>query len=281
MRGLLYPALTAIVAACVFGVGVARYGATPGRPVNPEDGQVVNGVYVSEYLDLSYRLPRGWTAGLPGPAPSQSGYYVLGTWISQGDPAGAILVSAQDMFFADKSGDDVKAMAVDFRQVMSSVDGMTIDREPAEVTIGGRAGYRVDFSGVGLYRSMFAIEIRCHIVTFNLTTRDPALLERFARSLDQDVQSKSGRAAPKCVRDHAVADNFIQRVEPADTGAKAAAIPVRIVVTKDGSVRDVHVIRATMTQKRSIEEALRQWKLKPYLNQGRAVEVETGVLVRM
>lgn len=281
MRGLLYPALTAIVATCVFGVGVARYGAIPGRPVNPEDGQVVNGVYVSEYLDLSYRLPRGWTAGLPGPAPSQSGYYVLGTWISQGDPTGAILVSAQDMFFADKSGDDVKAMAVDFRQVMSSVDGMTIDREPAEVTIGGRAGYRVDFSGVGLYRSMFAIEIRCHIVTFNLTTRDPALLERFARSLDQDVQSKSGRAAPECVRDHAVADNFIQRVEPADTGAKTAAIPVRIVVTKDGSVRDVHVIRATMTQKRSIEEALRQWKLKPYLNQGRAVEVETGVLVRM
>ena len=281
MRRLLYPALTAVVAACVFGVGVARYGAIPDRPVNPEDGQVVNGAYVSEYLNLSYRLPKGWTAGLPGPAPSQSGYYVLGTWISQGDPAGTILVSAQDMFFADKSDDDVRAMAADFRQVMSSVDGMTIDREPSEVTIGGRAGYRVDFSGVGLYRSMFAIEIRCHIVTFNLTTRDPALLERLARSLDHDVQNRPDRSAPRCVRDYAVADNFIQRVEPADTGAKAAAIPVRIVVTKDGGVSDVHVIRATATQKRSIEEALRQWKLKPYLDRGRAVEVETGVMVRM
>jgi hypothetical protein len=33
-------------------------------------------------------------------------------------------------------------------------------------------------------------------------------------------------------------------------------------------------------QRRSIEEALRQWKLKPYVRQGRAVEVETGVTIR-
>ncbi len=139
----------------------------------------------------------------------------------------------------------------------------------------------MDFSGVGLYRSMFAVEIRCHVVTFNLTTRDPDSAGALARSLDIDVQNRSSRSAPECVRDYAVADNIVHRVEPADAGAKAATIPVRIVVAKDGSVKHVHVIRATTTQRRNIEEALRQWKLKPYQRQGRAVEVETGVMVRM
>ena len=55
---------------------------------------------------------------------------------------------------------------------------------------------------------------------------------------------------------------------------------MRLVVAKDGSVKHVHVIRATAMQRRSIEEALRQWKLKPYVRQGRAAEVETGLTIR-
>jgi hypothetical protein len=263
-------------------VGAARYGAAPGRPVNPEDGLAANGTYISDYFNLSYRLPEGWAAGLAGPAPSQTGYYVLGTWIPKSDLGGTILVTAQDMFFAEKAIDDVGAIAADFRQVMSSVDGMTIDREPTEVKIGRRLGHRVDFSGVGLHRSMFALEIRCHVVTFNLTTRDPELLAQLARSLDDlgEARRKSGLSVPECVRDYAVADNIVHRVEPEDAGSKAASIPVRIVVAKDGSVKHVHVIRATRAQRRNIEEALRQWKLKPYVSQGRAVDIETGVLIK-
>jgi hypothetical protein len=271
----------AVFAVTVAGVGVARYSAAPDRAAHPEDGQVTNGSYISDYFNLAYRLPEGWTAGLPGPAPSDSGYYVLGTWIPQGDLAGTILVSAQDMLFSEKSDDDVRAIAADFRQVMSSVDGMTIDREPSEKSIGGRSGYRVDFSGVGLYRSMFAVEIRCHVVTFNFTTRDPDLLERLGQALENDVQNKSSRFAPECVRDYAVADNIIHRVEPVDAGSKNAAIPVRIIVGKDGTVNDVHVIRASAGQRRNIEEALRQWRFKPYLSQGHPVDVETGLMVRM
>jgi hypothetical protein len=279
-----YLGAAAVVVACVVGLGVARYGATaPQRSVNPEDGQLTNGTYVSEYFNLSYRLPEDWIAGLEGPAPSQSGYYVLGTWVPKGDFVGSVLVAAQDMFFAEKPDEDVGAIAVDFRQFMSSVDGMTIDREPSEVSIGGHPGRRVDFSGVGLYRSMFAVENRCHVVTFNLTTRDPELLARLVRSLDSldDVHKKSDLAAPECIRDYAVADNIIHRVEPAKVDSSAMPIPVRIVVTKDGDVRDVHVIRATAAQKRNIEEALHQWKFKPYVSHGRAVDIETGTIIRM
>jgi len=68
----------------------------------------------------------------------------------------------------------------------------------------------------------------------------------------------------------------MHRVEPYG-GASAPPVPVRMIVATDGSVKHVHVIRASASQRRDIEEAVRQWRFKPYLKQGRPVEVETGV----
>jgi hypothetical protein len=277
------------VAACLAGVGAVLHGAMPPshgagvfQSANPEDVKVADGVFVSDYFDLSYRLPEGWTEGLAGPDPSQSGYYVLGTWAPKRDFAATVLVVAQDMFFAPESSDDVKNVVAEFRQVMSAVDGMTIDREPAPVSVGGHPGYRVDFSGVGLSRSMFAIEIRCHVVTFNLTSRDPELLVGLVSSLDDldSVRKKTPAPVPECVRDYA-SENVVHRVEPDGVGAKAVSIPVRMIVATDGSVKHVHVIRASAAQRRNIEEALRQWKFKSYVKQGRSVEVETGMMFNL
>jgi hypothetical protein len=276
------------VAACLAGLGAVRYGAVPSsydaaawQSANPEDGKVADGVFVSDYFDLSYRLPEGWTEGLAGPEPSQSGYYVLGTWAPKHDFVGTVLVAAQDMFFAPESS-EAKNVVAEFRQVMSAVDGMTIDREPAPVSVGGHPGYRVDFSGVGLSRSMFAIEIRCHVVTFNLTSRDPELLAGLVSSLDDldSVRKKTPDPVPECVRDYA-SGNVVHRVEPDGVGAKAVSIPVRMIVATDGSVKHVHVIRASSAQRRNIEEALRQWKFKSYVKQGRPVEVETGMMFNL
>jgi hypothetical protein len=198
------------------------------------------------------------------------------------DPDATILIAAQDMFFSERPDDDAHATTIGFRQTISSVDGMTIDREPTDLRIGPHLGQRVDFSGVGLYRSMVAVGIRCHVVTFNLTARDPEQLAQLARSLDSldDGRKIARGSVPDCVKDYAVGDNIVHRVNPEATGASSAAIPVRLVVAKDGSVKYVHVIRASAAQRRSIEEALRQWKLKPYVRQGRAIEVETGVTIR-
>src|SRR5882762_9613430 len=167
----------------------------------------------------------------------------------------------------------------EFRQVMSAVDGMTIDSEPAQVSVGGRPGYRVDFSGVGLFRSMIAIEIRCHVLTFNLTSRDPEFLASLVRSLDNlaSVRKKTSDPVPECLAGYATSENVVHRVEPDDVGAKAVSIPVRMIVATDGSVKHVHVIRASAAQRRNIEEALRQWKFKSYVKLGRPVEVETGM----
>jgi hypothetical protein len=272
------------VAACLAGLGAVRYGAVPSsydaaawQSANPEDGKVADGVFVNDYFDLSYRLPEGWTEGLAGPEPTQSGYYVLGTWAPKRDLVGTVLVVAQDMFFAPDSS-EARNIVAEFRQVMSAVDGMTIDSEPAPVSVGGRPGYRIDFSGVGLFRSMIAIEIRCHVLTFNLTSRDPELLAGLVRSLDNLASvRKMSDPIPECLRDYATSENVVHRVEPDDVGAKAVSIPVRMIVATDGSVKHVHVIRASAVQRRNIEGALRQWKFKSYVRQGRPVEVETGM----
>src|SRR5262245_55033485 len=139
---------------------------------NPDDGKVSSGVYTNAYFDLAYPLPAGWIEGEAGSPPSQSGYYVLSTLVPKDEFTGTILITAQDLFFAPNTLPDAAAMARDFRDSMAALDGMTIDRELSETTIAGRLLHRVDFSGVGLHRAMFAAGIRCHVVSFHITTRD-------------------------------------------------------------------------------------------------------------
>ena len=251
------------------------------KPANPEDVRVADGVLVSDYFGISYRVPDGWTEGLPGPNPSQSGYYVLGTWLPKDEFDATVLIVAQDMFFADDAASQAKSAVAEARRIMSSVDGMTIDREPEPASVGGHAGYRLDFSGVGLFRSMLAIEIRCHVVTFNLTSHDPESLASLVTSLDHlDTVAKSSDPAPECVKDYA-ADNTLRRIDPDPIGARAETIPVRVIVGPDGNVRHVHVIHASAAQRRNVEDAVRQWKFTPYLKGDHPVEVETGMMFNL
>ena len=52
---------------------------------DPESGSVAGGTYTNPYFGLSYRLPVGWTEGLKGPPPSNSGYYVLASFDGEGE----------------------------------------------------------------------------------------------------------------------------------------------------------------------------------------------------
>lgn len=273
------------VAAVLAGGLTWRYGAVAfldslvsSRMPTPQEGSVVNGAYVNDYFDLSFPLPQGWTDGDPGPDPSDNGYYMLRSLVPRATLNATILIAAQDLFFAGKSYAGMAGMAREFRQAMSEVDGMTIDREPAEVKVEDHVFYRVDFSGVGLYRATFMTEIRCHAVSFNLTATSPELLENVARSIDS-LSAYAGKAAgfPHCIENYAVPDNVVKRVEPVPVGPRFVPIPVRIVVDTAGAVKHVNVIRAGDDQRKNIEEALHQWILKPYRLNGRAVEVETGL----
>jgi TonB family protein len=247
----------------------------------PEDGTVTSDRYVNKYFDLSYGVPDGLRPGLAGAEPSETGYYALASLVPAGEQDGAILIAAQDMFFAPEPRGDVAAEARTFRDAMARIDGMTIDQEPLEENIAGRLMQRIDFSGVGLYRATFVTEIRCHFVSFNLTARSPELLAKLATSLN-DISSSDTTDAdpsvPRCVKDYAVAENLLKRVEPARVSPGSGQVPVRIVIDRDGSVTHIHVIHASDEQRRSVEEALRQWKFKPPRVDGKAAEIETGIV---
>jgi hypothetical protein len=289
MRQLILLLLSVGVASSSAGWLASRYvaptlslGAVTSQMPLPEHGEVQGGIYLNDYFDLSFPLPEGWIEGDPGPDPSDAGYYVLRTLIPKSELNATVLIAAQDLFFARKPhGGNVAEMARDFHQAMSEVDGMVIDREPTEIKVEDRIFYRVDFSGVGLYRATFTTAIRCHAVSFNLTAASAEMLERVALSLNRlSAHGKKSAGFPLCIENYAVPDNLVQRVAPAPVGAMFVTIPVRIIVDTAGTVKHIHVIRASAEQRRNIEEALRQWKFKPYQVNGRAVEIETGLVFR-
>jgi hypothetical protein len=279
MRRLLHIGAVACLAGSLALVLAWRYGETllpfavtsalPG----PHGGKVAGGVYTNAYFDLSYPLPQGFAEDFAGPDPSDSGYYVLGSFVPQPEPSGSILMAAQDMFFAGPHR-DVAAVARDFRESMSQVEAMSIDREPSEVRMGNRPAWRVDFSGVGLYRAMIVTEIRCHLLSVAVTARSPDEREGLVQSLDR-LSFAAKRAAPACIRDYADGDQVLRRAELAE--AISSQTPVRIIIGTDGAVKHVHVIRAKPTERKVIADALRQWMFKPHTIAGRAVEVETGL----
>ena len=161
---------------------------------------------------------------------------------------------------------------------MAKLDGMAIDDVPGEMTIAGRLARRVDFNGVGLYRSMIALDIRCHLVSFMLTSADPGRLADMVATMNNlSSHAKAPSSAPTCIKDYAAGDNLLHKVQPVIGGPKYAAIPVRIIIGRDGAVKHVHVIRASSEHRQEIERALVQWKFKPFREHGQAVEVETGL----
>jgi hypothetical protein len=286
MRRLLHLGAGAFLA--IVGMLAWRYGETflPFAVMSvmpdPQDGRVSSGVYTNAYFGLSYPLPEGFAEGLAGPDPSHSGYYVLASFVPQAVGAGSILIAAQDTLF-DEAHRDLTKAAGEMRDTMAQIDGMSIDREPAEITIGrqpaGRPAWRIDFNGVGLYRALIIVEMRCHLVSITLTARDAQERETLAHGLE-NVSLAAGRDPPVCIRDYASGDQLVRKVAPTDIAPSPMSIPARIIIGSDGAVRHVHVIRATDAQRKGIEQALRQWTFKPHTINGRPVEVETGLALR-
>jgi hypothetical protein len=280
---LIPAACVAISSAWYYGFATPPHGLATPAVANPEDAGIADGTFQSRYFGLTFPLPRGWIVGSAGPPPSQFGDYVLGTLLAADRNTGAVVLTAHDMFFSDAPYEDAAAMIGHFRSSTAEVPGMTIDREPSEERIGGRVMQRVDFNGVGLYRSVLATEIRCHLVRFNLTAHEPSTLAAIVHSLDGLTFDPGSDAAPAdrvCVKDYATDANVLRKVEPSPTGPAFTPIPVRIIIGVDGTVKSVHVIRATADQRRSIETAILQWRFKPLAMKGHDVEVETGLLYR-
>ena len=264
---------------------VRQAGEAEERLPDPEDGVMAAHAYANRYFGITYPFARNWKQGIAGPQPSADGYYVLGAVDSADGVSGNLLIAAQDMFFSPQPLNDALALVTATRQTMAALPGMQIDREPIAVSVAGRAFGRVDYSGVGLYRSMLATEIRCHLVSFVATANDPAVLEQAITSLDHlslppetSERSTGDPGSPVCIKDYATRDTVLRRVEPRPAAPYFTRIAVRIIVGTDGGVAHVHVIKASDEQRKNIADALAQWRIKPLQVNGEAIAVETGLV---
>jgi hypothetical protein len=266
--------------------------AAPGPPAadpgsaNPEDGSVVDGVYTNPYFALRYPLPAGWKEGLQPPRPSYTGYYVLTTPAPPEDARATILVAAQDAFFVAEPANGAVALAEDLARRTSEDDRTTT--EPSMVTIAGRSFARIAIRRSPLSQIVLATDIRCHVLVFTFTGAEFERLEQLSASLNElslAADASGGTAVgapfPACAKGYATPETILRRVEPVAVGPQFLKIPVRVIIGTEGSVRHIHVIRAFPEQRKSIEEALAQWQLKPYLANGQSAQIETGLVFEL
>jgi hypothetical protein len=269
----------------------------PGPSVNsdnmaiPEGGVLADGSYRNDYFGFSYHLPRGWEQVFEGPPPSDTGHYVLAefshtderTGLSQG----SILITAYDEFFSSRGENSPKHLIDDLKAKLGPV--YQLEDPPAEVKFANRSFVRLNYQSpvAKLHWRILATEVRCHIVEFIFTSRDTKLLEGLVQNMDgmqmaamtaAGLHEKGADDVPICIQDYVTGPNLVHKVDPGFAGPKFTNIPTRIVIDKNGKVKQVHVISAFPAQADSIKTALAQWEFKPYVEDGHPREVETGFM---
>jgi hypothetical protein len=285
------PPIVEKVPADVILVKGAEPSASDSKTPLPEQGRVTKqDIYENSYFGLTYPLPADWKESFKGPPPSDHGAYVLANILPsanfKGPIKGTIMFSAQDIFFSMADANDAKELITYRKDHLEPY--YDIERQPAEVTIAGRKFVRFDYGSkvAGLHWVILATQIRCHAVQFVLSSRDSELLEKLIKDMDRMTLpeeaapsgEKGGGDWPVCAADYARPENVLARVDPEIKDRKFNEIPVRIIIDKKGRVKHIHFISAFPDQARIITDALFQWKFKPYVRDGNAIEVETGIL---
>jgi len=254
----------------------------------PEDGSVISNVFRDPYFGMTYALPKDWIEKYKGPPPSESGRYVLAQ-ISPADtfkgPArGSILITADDMFFTTLPATNALELVNYSKDNLQS--DYKLELPPTPTTIGGRPfTFFAYWSPVAaLHWYVLATEIRCHTVEVVLSSRDTKLLSSLMLDLNKmELPAEAGPTvgagdAPVCIKDYASGENVIARVDPVFAERRFNAVPVRIIIDKEGKVKHVHFLSAFPDQAKAITDAFKQWKFKPYLQNRKPVEVETGIM---
>lgn len=163
-----------------------------------------------------------------------------------------------------------------------------VERPPTEVTVAGHSFARLDYVSpvTELHWTVLATQIRCHSVQFTFTSTDPKVIQQLVSQMSGMVlpveaglsSGKGGGPVPLCIKDYASGGNVLNRVDPILTDRRFNSIPVRVVIDTSGKVKHSHFISSFPEQARVIGDALRQWRFKPYVSNGKPVEVETGIL---
>ncbi|MGA8806307.1 MAG: energy transducer TonB [Thermoanaerobaculia bacterium] len=261
-------------------------GATPASSDSttplPEQGTASSGSYLNRYFGLNYPVPTGWTKQADGPPPSDGGSFVLGQFAIYDDKQervrANVLLTAQDLFFGplavSNGGDLVHAL----RDSLQS--NFKLEPGPAEVTINGRTFTRLGYTApvAGLHWRILSTDVRCHALRFTFTGTDTKLLDSAERALSKLELPAPSDEGPACIAGYASGENVLEKTEPRLANHRFNSIPVRILIDADGRVKHVHILSAFPEQADEILAAVKTWRFKPYLRDGKPAEVETGVV---
>jgi hypothetical protein len=256
----------------------------------PEGGSINGNVFMNQYFGMTYSLPANWIEKFKGPPPSDSGRYVLAQLSPgerfRGPDRGTILITAEDMFFTPLPARNALDM-VKFSSQHLQAD-YKVEMPPTPTRIADRPfTFFAYWSPIAqLHWYVLATEIRCHAVKIVLSSRDTKLLENLILDLNRmklpaeadPTAGVGGGDVPLCIQDFASAENVISRVDPIFGERHFNPVPVRIIIDKEGKVKHIHFLSAFPDQAKAISDALGQWRFRPYRSNGKAVEVETGIL---
>ena len=263
----------------------------------PEATVLANNVLTDQYFGITYPLPPGWMQKFTPPPPSETGSYTLaqltrsggytfGQGRSQEESRGSIMITAQDMFFSPVPAANAQQY-VNFAQTHLA-EYYQLELKPTQATIAGQpfTFFAYWSPEAELHWYVLATQIRCHTVEIVLMNHDPKALEEMVRDMDKKMKlpaeasstgGTGGGSVPVCIKDYAQGKNVTERVEPVLTIQRYNAIPVRIIIDKEGKVKHIHFLSAYPEQEKAITEALNQWRFRPYEKNGQRVEVETGI----
>jgi hypothetical protein len=256
----------------------------------PEEGSVTNSVFTDRYFGMTYPLPKDWVEKYTPPPPSDSGRYVLAQIRSaeaqKGSNQGSILITADDLFFTPLPANNTLEF-VDFEKENLQADHK-LELPLAQTRIAGRNFYFLAYWSptAQLHWYVVATQIRCHVVEVALTSRDTKLLgslilemNKMQLPVDADPAAGTGGGSlPVCIKDYVNEANLVARVDPVFTEHRFNTVPVRIIIDKAGRVKHIHFLSAFPDQAKAIADALKQWKFRPYVKDGKRVEVETGIV---
>jgi hypothetical protein len=261
-------------------------GATPASSDNttplPEQGAVTSGSYLNRYFGLAYPVPAGWTKQADGPPPSDGGSFVLSQFAIYDDKQervrANVLLTAQDLFFSALAVSNGSDLVHALRDSLQS--NFVIEPGPTEVTINGRPYTRLSYTApvAGLHWRILSTDVRCHALRFTFTGTDTKLLDSAERALSKLELPAPSDEGPVCVAGYASGENVIEKTEPRLASHRFNTIPVRILIDAEGGVKHVHVLSAFPEQADEILAAVKTWRFKPYLRDGKPAEVETGVV---
>jgi hypothetical protein len=196
------------------------------------------------------------------------------------------LVTAQDLFFTLTPA--ANALALINHTSDHLMADYKVEQPPTVVRLADHSFVRFDYVSpvAGLHWHILATQIRCHMVQFVFTSADTQLIESLIQETDKmklpaeagPISGKGGDDVPVCIKDYAREENIMERVDPLLTERRFNPIPVRIIIDKEGKVKHIHFLSAFPEQARTITDALQQWRFRPYLRDGKPVEVETGIM---